>query len=248
MKRGKIVWVAAIASGAALFVACTNAKETTGVLGNGQFVYDCQNAMYDSYCQQNMGSGGTLTMPSEIAVGALFSVDYQPTNSNGTGVTEGSTGFVVNSASTELAQSMGSSVLGKRSGYDALLATHSGVATIDDFMIQQFVDVATVQAAEATVSLSAGSTQFVGVTPLDSFNNTLAGQLACTWTVTAGQDVVSVQTASTYGGVTLVAVGDGSATVHASCGNVATDVRVSVTGSAPLDGGVDGATDGGSHG
>lgn len=225
-------------AGAALLAAC-EANPENGVLGNGTFAYDCSNGQGDSYCSQNGGSGGTLPLPNEIAVGAAFAVDYQP---DGSGSAGGASNYDITSASSELALSMGNTVVAQRSGYDALLATHSGVSTIDDFVHVEFVNVASITPGAASVQVQVGASQSVWVTPQDSFGTSMAGRLGCTWSVTSGAGFVSVPSTKEFGAVQVTGVQDGTATVQASCAQATATVTVTVSGTAPGDGGTDGAS------
>lgn len=228
------LWGAALA-GSALLGACTNEQGQTGVLGNGTFTYDCTSGQGDWYCSQN--PGGSPSLPNEIAVGAAFAVDYQPNNSAGNGTTEGATGYDITSASTQLALSMGNTVVAQRAGYDALLATHAGTSTVDDFVHVEFVDVASLTPNSPTVQVQAGSSQSVWVQPKDSFGTSMAGRLGCTWSVTSGQGIVSVPSAQQFGAIDVTGIHDGTATVQATCGKTTADVTVTVSGVAPGDGG-----------
>lgn len=234
----RMVWGASLA-GSALLGACTNEQGETGVLGNGSFTYDCTNGQGDWYCSQNGGGSGgqMLTLPNEIAVGAAFAVDYQPNNSDGNGTTEGATGYDITSASPELALSMGNTVVAQRAGYDALLATHTGTSTIDDFVHIEFVGVASLTPSAPTLQVQPGASQPVWVQPKDSVGTSMAGRLGCTWSVTAGQGIVTVPSAQQFGAVAVTGIQDGTATVQATCGQATTDVTVTVSGVAAVDGG-----------
>ncbi len=235
------LWGAALA-GSALLGACTNEQGKTGVLGNGTFTYDCTNGQGDWYCSQN-GGGSSPSLPNEIAVGAAFAVDYQPNNGSG-GTTEGATGYDITSASTQLALSMGNTVVAQRAGYDALLATHAGTSTVDDFVHVEFVDVASLTPNSPTVQVPAGASQSVWVQPKDSFGTSMAGRLGCTWSVTSGQAVVTVPSGPQFGAIAVTGVQDGTATVEATCGQATAGVTVTVSGVAPVDGGAGDASSG----
>ncbi|HEX8794965.1 MAG TPA: hypothetical protein VF765_28660 [Polyangiaceae bacterium] len=237
----RLTWGAALA-GSALLGACTNEQGEKGVLGNGSFTYDCTNGQGDSYCSQNGGSE-MPSLPNEIAVGAAFAVDYQPNDSAGNGTTGGATGYDITSASMQLALSMGNTVVAQRAGYDALLATHAGTSTVDDFVHVEFVDVASVTPSSPTVQVQAGSSQAVWVEPKDSFGTSMAGRLGCTWSVTSGQAVVSVPSAQQFGAIQVNGMQDGAATVQATCGQVTADVTVTVSGVADGGGGDAGTGD-----
>jgi hypothetical protein len=228
-------------AGLALLGACTNEQGETGVLGNGSFTYDCTNGQGDWYCSQNGGGSGgqMLTLPNEIAVGAAFAVDYQPNNSSGNGTTEGATGYDITSGSPQLALSMGNTVVSQRAGYDALLATHTGTSTVDDFVHVEFVDVASLTPSAPTVQVQAGASQSVWVQPKDSVGTSMAGRLGCTWSVTSGQAVVTVPSGQQFGAVTVTGVQDGTASLQATCGTATANVAVTVSGVSPVDGGGD---------
>jgi hypothetical protein len=231
-----VVWGATLA-GSALLGACTNEQEQTGVLGNGSFTYDCTNGQGDWYCSQNGGGSQMPTLPNEIAVGAAFAVDFQPNNSAGTGTTQGATGYDITSASPQLALSMGNTVVAQRAGYDALLATHAGTSTVDDFVHVEFVDVASLTPSVPIVQVQPGASQSVWVQPKDSFGTSMAGRLGCTWSVMSGQGVATVPSAQQFGAVTVTGVQDGVASLLATCGQATANVAVTVSGVASVDGG-----------
>lgn len=239
MRRGRIVCGATLAVSA--LVAACEANPENGVLGNGTFAYDCSNGQGDSYCSQGSG-GGTLPLPNEIAVGAAFTVDYQPNGDIGSPPPGGASSYDITSASSELALSMGNTVVAQRSGYDALLATHSGVSTIDDFVHVEFVNVASITPSASSVQVQVGASQSVWVTPQDSFGTSMAGRLGCTWSVTSGEGVVTVPGTKEFGAVQVNGVSDGTATVQASCAQASASITVTVSGTATGDGGVDGAS------
>ena len=89
------------------------------------------------------------------------------------------------------------------------------------------------------VTLAAGDVQTVNLRPLDAQGGDLAGQIACTWSITGSTGVVALQASSVGGSASFQGTADGTTTVHAACGGATVDVEVVVTGSLS-DGGTNG--------
>jgi hypothetical protein len=252
MGKRTVTSLASIARLAGLALcACTNPVQT-GELGNGEFLYSCTGAA-DSACGSS-SAGQSTQLPAQVAVGASFSVTYSPATNNDTTI-EGSTGYTVLAASPDMAQGFGDSLVAQRTGYVALLARHNGTQNIDDFVNIHMTPIAQVVADQTEVALSAGDVHTITLRPLDTQGGDLAGQIACTWSITGAAQVVVLQASSTTGSVSVEGVGAGTTTVHALCGGASTDVTFDVTGSIGDDAGSDagtggetGATDGGTHG
>jgi hypothetical protein len=122
---------------------------------------------------------------------------------------------------------------------------------VDDFVFIQIADIDHLVPSVTPVVLEGNISQTISVQPADASGNILAGQLPCTWSVTAGANVIQLETASVSTSVWLQGVTDGTATVHAVCGAASVDLNVSVSGfdASASDGGTESsASDGGTHG
>jgi hypothetical protein len=218
------------------------------LLGNGTFTYVCPSAsgtatVVDPGCPT---SGGLPENP--VAVGASFSVTYTPLSQNGTSGVEGPSFYTVAPASPLLVSSNDGALVATGPGYEALLATSGTV--VDDFV---FIHLETISRLVPSASLitigAADGPQTLSVQPVDGAGNILAGQLGCSWSVTAGSNVIALDAPTASSSVQIQGVADGTATVQASCGAASVDVTVNVSGyGSSADGGTDGSTDGGSHG
>jgi hypothetical protein len=220
-----------------LAASCSSQEATVGVLGNGQFRYECGSGQVDSACA---GAGSATDLPAAMAVGATFDVSYAPSSSNSNATVQGATGYQIVPASSEIASATGSTILAVRAGLVALLAQHVGNANVDDFVHVRFEAVHSVSASQSTVTLAPGETTTVSVSAFDMLSAPLAGRVACQWTVTAGSSAVTATAAGAGGSATLQGIADGQATVHATCGAASVDIAVTVSGSPVGDGGTNG--------
>jgi hypothetical protein len=241
--RGCALLAAATATTA---LACSLVPTPTGLLGNGTFTYVCPTsaAAVDPGCPTPSG------LPEHaVAVGASFQVAYAPLAQNGTTVEEGPSFFSVTPASPSLVSVSAGGLVATGPGYEALLA-YSGTV-VDDFVFIQIADIDHLVPSVTPVVLEGNISQTISVQPADASGNILAGQLPCTWSVTAGANVIQLETASVSTSVWLQGVTDGTATVHAVCGAASVDLNVSVSGfdASASDGGTESsASDGGTHG
>lgn len=246
---GKIALGGALLAGAAAMtaLACTLVPAPTGVLGNGTFTYVCPSPsgpVDDPACPT---SGGLPQNP--VAVGASFSVTYTPLSQNGTSNVEGASSYTVTPASPLLVSSNDGALLATGPGYEALLA--SSGTFVDDFVFIRLETISRLVPSANPIALSpADSPQTLSVQPADGAGTILAGQLGCSWSVTAGSNVIALDAPTASSSVQIQGVADGTATVQASCGAASVDVTVNVSGygSSAGDGGTHGSTDGGSHG
>jgi hypothetical protein len=245
---GKIAFGCALLAGAAAMtaLACSLVPAPTGVLGNGTFAYACPSSatVVDPGCPTPNG------LPENpIAVGASFSVTYTPLSQNGTSSVEGPSFYTVTPASPLLVTSNDGALLATGPGYEALLATSGTV--VDDFVFIRLETINHLVPSASSIALGmADGPQTLSVQPADGAGNILAGQLACSWSVTAGSQVIALEAPTASSSVQIQGMADGTATVQAACGAASVDVTVNVTGfgSSGGDGGTDGSTDGGSHG
>lgn len=216
-------------------LACTLVPTPTGLLGNGTFTYVCPT---DSTSAPDLAcptSNGWPTHP--VAVGASFTVTYAQLSTNG-GEVEGSSIYAVTPASPLLASPSDGGLIAKGAGYEALLAYSGDV--VDDFVFVRFEAIDHLVPSSNSVTLVDDSLQTLSVQPTDVAGNTLGGQLACNWSITAGSAVVMFASAPESSSVQIQATSNGTATLHAVCGGSAVDVTVNVLG-------VPGGSDGGSH-
>jgi len=214
---------------------------TTGALGNGHFQYVCSSSSWDAACTASSTFGGSaIDLPSVIAVGGTFQLGYAPLSDNGNTTVQGATGYEIIPGSPELAAASGENMLALRSGYVALIARHVGNDTVDDFVPGiKLSPIHALRADPASLTVAVGSSQTVQLTPTDMVGSTLAGQIACQWTVTSGASSISLMGSATNGSASVMALSGGNATVHAVCRGASADVDVTVTGGPALDGGTD---------
>ncbi len=247
---GKMALGCALLGGAAAMtaLACSLVPAPTGVLGNGTFTYVCpppSGTVVDPGCPTPSG------LPeSPVAVGASFSVTYAPLSQNGTSSVEGPSVYTVMPASPLLVSSNAGALMATGPGYEALLASSGTV--VDDFVFIRLETIDRLVPSASSIALGAADgPQTLSVQPADGAGNILAGQLACSWSVTAGANVIALVAPTASPSVQVQGMADGTATVRAACGAATVDVTVNVTGfaSSSGDGGTDGSTtDGGSHG
>lgn len=242
----------------ALLWACAPVAIPTGELGTGQFSYPCSAGSVDTACtgggqaEASTGyvdpiTGSTTTLPTVLAVGSRFTIDYTSIINGGTGSVQGDSSYTVSPASTRLAELSDGALLAKRPGYLALLAFSPSTASVEDFVFVRFANIASLTPDRAEVSLPAGATDTLSVTAQDDAMELLAGRLACVWTVTASSDKVLIQGPNDGASVRIDAVADGDATLSVVCSEHETKVLVHVAGGVSVgDGGVeagDAATD-----
>jgi hypothetical protein len=242
-----------------LLWSCAAGPIPTGELGNGQFSYACSEGTVDVGCSgvSAAGDGGlgepitgsTTTLPKLIAVGSRFTVDYTSLVNGGTNSVQGASSYTVAPASTRLAEPSSDALLATRAGYLALLAMSPTTEGVEDFVFVQFADIASITASRAEVTEAAGATDTLFVTAQDDGMNSLAGRLACAWTVTAGADNVVIEGPSDGASVKIDAVADGDATVSVVCSGHSARVAVHVAGGVAVgDGGAEGGIEGGEAG
>lgn len=225
-----------LAATLALPLGCSSPGET-GVLGNGQFRYLCQNGD-DTACS---GSDSVdVNLPNAIAVGATFAIGYSPKSSSG-GTVQGATGYEIVPASSRMATATGNTIEALREGYVALLARQVGNADVDDFVHLRFSAVRSLIVAPSTsLVIAAGREAAVGLQPLDALGVPLAGRLLCQWQVTAGTPWIALSGSSLGPSATIAVVAGATTTsgnVRAVCGAMTVDVPVVVTPGSPDDGG-----------
>jgi len=245
------------ASLGALLWACGPGLIPTGELGNGQFSYTCSAGSVDTACTGGQAeastgyvdpiTGTTTSLPTVLAVGSRFTIDYTSIINGGTGSVQGDSSYTVSPASPRLAVVDGDSLLAKRTGYLALLAYSPSTQSVEDFVFVRFANIASLTPDRAEVSLAADATETLSVTAQDDAMELLAGRLACAWSVTSGSDEVLIDGPNDGAEVRIQAVADGEATVSVVCGGQGTKVLVHVAGGVTVgDGGAeagDAATD-----
>lgn len=246
---GKFALGCALLAGATAMtaLACSLVPPPTGVLGNGTFTYVCPSSPATAVDPGCPTSGGLPEKP--VAVGASFSVTYTPLSKNGTSSVEGPSLYTVAPASPLLVSSNNGALVATGPGYEALLASAGTV--VDDFVFIRLETIDCLVPSASPIAISAADgPQTLSVQPADGAGNILAGQLGCSWSVTAGSKVITLDAPTASSSVQIQGVSDGTATVQASCGAASVDVTVNVSGygSSAGDGGTDGSTDGGSHG
>jgi hypothetical protein len=246
---GKIALGCALLAGATAMtaLACSLVPPPTGLLGNGTFTYVCpapSASVVDPGCPTPNG------LPENpVAVGASFSVTYTPLSQNGTSSVEGPSFYTVAPASPLLLSSNDGALVATGPGYEALLASSGRV--VDDFVFIRLETIDRLVPSASSIALGAADgPQTLSVQPEDGAGNILAGQLACSWSVTAGSNLIALDAPTASSSVQIQGMADGTATVQAACGAASVDVTVNVSGfgSSAGDGGTDGSTDGGSRG
>jgi hypothetical protein len=234
--RHAIAVTFALAATLSLSFGCSSPGET-GVLGNGQFRYLCQNGE-DTACSAS--DSVDVSLPNAIAVGATFSIGYSPKSSSG-GTVQGATGYEIVPASSRMATATGNTIEALREGYVALLARQVGNADVDDFVHLRFSAVRSLIVVPSTsLVIAAGSEAAVALQPLDALGVPLAGRLLCQWQVTAGTPWIALNGSSLGPSATIAVVAGATTTsgnVRAVCGAMTIDVPVVVTAGAPGDGG-----------
>jgi hypothetical protein len=219
-------------------LGCSSTGET-GVLGNGQFRYLCQNGE-DSACSGF--NPDDVDLPSAIAVGATFQIGYAPKSSGG--VVQGATGYEIVPASSRLAAATGNTIGALREGYVALLARQVGNADVDDFVHLRFTTIRTLVAQPSSLVIAAGRDSSLDLSALDVLGAPLAGRLGCQWQVTAGAPAITLNDSPTGPSATVSVAADANITsgsVNVVCGAGSIDIPISVTGAGPdasPDGGV----------
>jgi len=187
---GKMALGCALLAGAAAMtaLACSLVPGPTGVLGNGTFTYVCpaSGTAVDPGCPTPNG------LPENpVAVGASFSVTYAPLSQNGTSSVEGPSFFTVTPASPLLVSSNDGALVATGPGYEALLASSGTV--VDDFVFIRLETIDRLVPSASSIALGAADgPQTLSVQPADGAGNILAGQLACSWSVTAGSNLITL--------------------------------------------------------
>ena len=163
--------------------ACSLSPSPEGALANGKFTYVCPTSGFDAWCP------GDGTVPASIAVGAGFSVTYTPQPSGSS--QEGVTAFSVVPASPALATGSDATMVAQAPGMLALLAEAGAGTSVGDFFFVQIEPIASLM-SPTDVAVNVGQSTTLSVKPLDAKGSALAGDVACTWTVTTGATFVSL--------------------------------------------------------
>jgi hypothetical protein len=257
MKRREswLPWIGVLALGACSGpgVSCAPTNSTEGSLGHGNFAYECSSGSSDFACQGVQSA--TAPLPSAIAVGASFSLQYTPNGGDEALGLESTTPSILNGASLD---STDASFSFGRAGNAGVVVTAS--AGILDFTELTGEDVATLSVANsvvlddpscmpslpdggadagtsdagtgvppvgtfANVTVLVGRTVNVALFPVDATGATLAGAIAPMPT-SLDDTIVSV---TPGGGVVLCGQSPGSAVVELTLGGKTFSLGVQVT-------------------
>jgi hypothetical protein len=225
MHRGAVFL--GLAGAVALASVGCSPSPPTGVLGNGQFRYLCEDqGSLDTACA---GSAFDVDLPGAIAVGSTFGIGYAPNSA--TGPVQGETGYEIVPASPLLASSSGTTIAALRAGYVALLARHVGNADVDDFVHLRFSAIQTLVVPPSPMEVSASVPHVLSISALDALGAPLAGKLLCQWQVTSGAPAIALEGTPTSSSATLEAATAGAVgSLHVSCGGAQADIAVTITG------------------
>lgn len=212
-----------------------------GELGNGTFVYDCHEES-DAQCDAN----SVLALPDEtlktlpsIAVGAAFSVRYDPKEGDGS-IDSPVPDFITNEA--VMSENGGGSVFlrAARAGI-GVLSGSVGIYPEDlvHVRIEEAKDIVVTRidtsgnfgfdgAGVVDVSVKLEETFFRAV-PVTEDKRILSGALPCMWT-TSDEAVVAITSDPTSNVVQAQMKQQGTATLHVKLGDIEKDVTVTVGG------------------
>ena len=233
---GKRWPVRAAAVLAALGLGCTGITPpgNNGELNNGVFSYSCDSDS-DPACDSETGM--VQAMPSRIAVGGRFTLTYTPSpfgdDTGGSAIVEPASKALLTQTET-----FGSSFKALKPGLCAVLARrgdvvtdfiHMRLETVDHLQVDSTSDTAGAQEGVESIELSTGEVVKLRAFPVDEADELLAGALSAHWT-SSDDLVVAFDDLASDNGVTLQAMGAGTATLQVTVEDLTKEISVTVAG------------------
>lgn len=235
----------------ALSLSACGDDGTTAELYNGSFAYSCTSDR-DPMCGQGetFMEGALTTMPNSVAVGASFSVVFNPSSS---AAQEGSA--LVTPVSQELLQKTGGTEAvfkAMRPGFAGLLAMrgstvvdfiHVQLAKMDHIRIDAGPDPASaVPVDSSSVKIKLDTFYQLRATAVDEDGEDLAGSLSVEWT-SDDSAIAEITSSPMTDEITVKGIAFGETKLRVSVEGVITEVPINIVSSAAKYRGGPGAAD-----
>ena len=218
-----------------------------GELGAGDFIYVCVGDS-DPFCANGAVAD---TFPERIAVGARFSLDFNP---NDTFFSDG-VALRIDAPNTAVVRRELDAFFIQQAGYQVFLAVTNDSEVYDiQHILAANIDRIAVRTMDSedldTIRLEVGESITVSAVPQDALRSTLAGSLDYAWS-TEDSSIAEVSTIDEDFDVTIEALDVGTTVLSIETGGFVQQVTVEVgvdEGTTTDDGGSEsGDTDGGSE-
>jgi hypothetical protein len=203
-------------------------NQRVGERGNGYFGYVCVNDD-DAACPG--GAGAAPAFPSSIAQGAQLRLAFSQPREEA----ERTGRPILGLPTSEYVQTLdGDLFTTVKPGYAGIFVRGSLDPSILDFTHVRVLPVSDVRLEDRLrepyapdLSVDRSDSVYVRAVPIGVSGQTLAGALACTWSV-SNDAVLLVQGSAPSAGVTVMAVGEGAAMLEARCGSLVKTLRIDV--------------------